>query len=433
MKCWVLQSFSILLLVWQGSVVFAQTTTELPRIAHAGGQVDGATYTNSIEALEENYGIGFRAFEIDFSWTSDEQLVCLHDWEKSFERSFRRKPNSKVSLGEFETLVRRRSEFTKCTLASLMRWMSDHPDAILVTDVKERNLAALEHISQYYPQLISRVVPQIYQPDEYAAVKRAGYEKIIWTLYLFAGGTETVLETAQSMELWAVTIDTNRAGQGLGRELSQVGIPTYVHTINDYADFLFFKSEGVSEIYTDRLSQELELELVSEGDISIEDSELYQSREAKSQELRDRINRFYRNSEIHFSIEVDFVEANTITNHLTIQDSDPDKLQISVTGNDPYLIFPLLRDPQRELQVYIQLEVPDDTVVELFYTTRSQPEFVPELVVSERVVKGSNEIVFSLDESDRINRLRLDPGIIPGNYRIERLEVRSDCLLCLFR
>ena len=71
-----------------GSSASAQLNPDLPRIAHAGGQVNGATYTNSLEALEENYQAGFRAFEIDFSFTSDRQLVCLHDWEESFTRSF---------------------------------------------------------------------------------------------------------------------------------------------------------------------------------------------------------------------------------------------------------------------------------------------------------------------------------------------------------
>jgi glycerophosphoryl diester phosphodiesterase len=34
-----------------------------------------------LEALNENYGKGFRFFEIDFSWTSDGKLVAIHDWQ----------------------------------------------------------------------------------------------------------------------------------------------------------------------------------------------------------------------------------------------------------------------------------------------------------------------------------------------------------------
>ena len=58
----------------------SQGALQRPRIAHAGGQFNGATYTNSLEALDQNYEAGFRAFEIDLSFTSDGELVCLHDW-----------------------------------------------------------------------------------------------------------------------------------------------------------------------------------------------------------------------------------------------------------------------------------------------------------------------------------------------------------------
>jgi glycerophosphoryl diester phosphodiesterase len=55
-------------------------------IAHAGGTLfdrDGAmlTYTNSKEAIEQNYRRGHRVFEIDFSLTRDGYLAAVHDWE----------------------------------------------------------------------------------------------------------------------------------------------------------------------------------------------------------------------------------------------------------------------------------------------------------------------------------------------------------------
>ena len=64
-----------------------------------------------------------------------------------------------------------------------MQWFADHPQAFLVTDVKERNLDALEHIGSNYPQFLTRIIPQIYQPSEYTIVRELGFEKIIWTLY----------------------------------------------------------------------------------------------------------------------------------------------------------------------------------------------------------------------------------------------------------
>ena len=51
-----------------------------PLIYHAGGGIDGLTYSNSREALEHTLNQGNRFVEVDFLFTSDGQLVCAHDW-----------------------------------------------------------------------------------------------------------------------------------------------------------------------------------------------------------------------------------------------------------------------------------------------------------------------------------------------------------------
>ena len=95
------------------------------------------------------------------------------------------------------------------------------------------------------------------------------------------------------------------------------------------------------------------------------------------------------------------------------------------TGNDPYLIFPVIENPKDRIEVYIQLDVPDSTAVEVFYSTQVQANFSAALRITERVRKGSNELVFQLSDSSPINRIRLDIGTVQGTYRIERFEMRS--------
>lgn len=56
-------------------------------IAHAGDGYREEMYTNSINALNTNKK-NFDLFEIDFVTTSDGELVCLHDWELSSNRTF---------------------------------------------------------------------------------------------------------------------------------------------------------------------------------------------------------------------------------------------------------------------------------------------------------------------------------------------------------
>ena len=54
------------------------------RIAHAGGGLGKTSYTNSYQALTVDIDNGFKYFEIDFTFTKDDQLVCLHDWKHNF-------------------------------------------------------------------------------------------------------------------------------------------------------------------------------------------------------------------------------------------------------------------------------------------------------------------------------------------------------------
>lgn len=419
------RSILVLLTLLVATRVGAQPAPGLPRIAHAGGQIEGATYTNSLEALDANYAEGFRAFEIDFSWTSDQQLVCLHDWEESFERSFGLPATVPVTRQVFEQLVNEHSPFTKCTLASFMDWFSDHPDAVLITDVKERNVGALTHISTNYPQHLARIIPQIYQPDEYQPVTELGYEKLIWTLYIYPGGTLAVLENLPDMELWAVTMNTDRAQQNLPRELANFGIPTYAHTINNYADFLYLKSLGIDEIYTDGLSLGRERDLNDTSGLSLADSPLYKANEARKGDLAQRIELFFDLPTTHYSLAEDFDRASVTSNQITNLNLTAGRLEIAASGNDPYINFPSLENPASEIGIYIELDVPDSTVVEIFYTTQSNPAFSATHRTSERVAAGENRLVIDLNESSPITRVRLDPGTVAGDYLVKQFEIRS--------
>ena len=413
-------------MLWVSKASSSQSGLDLPRVAHAGGQLDGATYTNSLEALEKNYEAGFRAFEIDLSFTSDRELVCLHDWDESFTRSFDLPPASPVSLQEFERLVQERSSVTKCTLASLMHWIDEHHDAILITDVKERNLEALEHISTRYPQLLSRIVPQIYQPDEHESVKTLGFERLIWTLYSYPGGTQSVLENLKDMTLWAVSMNSDRAQEDLPRRLDELGIPTYAHTINQYADLLYLRTLGIDEIYTDSLTLSREAEFAGTGRLVARDSALLKAKEERDAARIERVRQFRALPRVLFTLNRDFRAAATTTNQISNLTMDSDHLEIVATGIDPYINFPALDDPVNELAVYVSIAAPDSSMLEIFYTTEDEPAFSAERRVSERLAAGANELVIGISESSPVTRIRLDPGTVAGLYRMQNFEIRAE-------
>lgn len=227
------------------------------RIAHAGGGYQGKTYTNFYEALDLNLSQGFRYFEIDFVFTGDQQLVCLHDWGKSFERRFKRPAKPIPTLAEFEKLAADFEPYTPCTLKGLAAWMKENPEAYIVSDVKGKrnNMPALEKMLAVLPDARRRLIPQIYQPEEYQPARDMGFEQIIWTLYRFPGDRKSVLTQLEKMEgAIAVTMPLRRAESSLPKKLAGLQIPTYVHTINDIEQAQKLVNELlVSEIYTDFL------------------------------------------------------------------------------------------------------------------------------------------------------------------------------------
>ena len=77
-----------------------------------------------------------------------------------------------------------KNNLTPLSFAGLADWLHAHPGATIVTDVKDDNLRALKKIAADYPDLIDRVIPQIYAFEEYEPVWNMGYRNIILTLYV---------------------------------------------------------------------------------------------------------------------------------------------------------------------------------------------------------------------------------------------------------
>ena len=131
-----------------------------------------------------------------------------------------------------------------------------HPDVYIITDVKENNLNVLRHIAEEHPEIVSRIIPQIYQYDECIPVRAMGYSNIILTLYCLPSYEEKAnakfnAEFAKKHQLLAVTAEQTLVNGKFVSEFVKAGIPLYVHTINDDSEYQRFLSIGVSGIYTD--------------------------------------------------------------------------------------------------------------------------------------------------------------------------------------
>ena len=92
------------------------------------------TGSNSLEALEHSYENGFRLLELDFSWTCDGELVCVHDWNAFYGRIL---DTDSPTLAQFEAVRDSTYGFTSLTLDHLIAWLREHPGVSIVTDIKE--------------------------------------------------------------------------------------------------------------------------------------------------------------------------------------------------------------------------------------------------------------------------------------------------------
>ena len=239
-----------------------KTNSKIPRIAHAGGN-KYKTCGNSYDSLNATIKDGVKYFELDFLLTKDYQLICSHDWQGFFSSNSISKMKEKPSLKEFKEINKKKSNCNLCTLEGLASWMKKNPQAIIITDIKDvqNNIKALKIIKKTISQSSKNIIPQIYNYKNYDIVKKMGYEKIIWTLYRyderqdgFLNSVENVAKHLYSKGIFAITMPKRMAYLGLGNTLKKIGVPTYVHTVNNQKEAnIFLNKWGITEIYTDKL------------------------------------------------------------------------------------------------------------------------------------------------------------------------------------
>ncbi len=101
-------------------------------IAHAGGIIDGFTYTNSMEALDLSYSKGFRLFELDILKSSDGEYVAAHDWEHWSEITgyTGNTPVDKQTFLSYKMF----DKYTPLDITAINDWFFAHKDAVLITD-----------------------------------------------------------------------------------------------------------------------------------------------------------------------------------------------------------------------------------------------------------------------------------------------------------
>lgn len=137
-------------------------------IAHAGGEVEGFIYTNSLEALNSNYSHGIRYFELDLKETIDGVYVGVHDWDEwKFKTGY--KGIIPPTHEEFmKTKIHKK--FTPLDINKINLWFNKHKNALLVTDKvnKPKEFLASLEISK------DRVIMELFTWESIIQAKNIG-------------------------------------------------------------------------------------------------------------------------------------------------------------------------------------------------------------------------------------------------------------------
>lgn len=245
---------------------FAGWQEENPLIAHALGESDGKIETNSKEAFLEAWGSGFRALEVDFTYTSDGVLVARHDFEAT--GSYYRLEQEAVAplVMDRDTFLNAKIVYdqTPLTAVDVLNLMVEYPDVYLITDTKNTDQATvqkqfgdLKKISQAieHPEVMERIIPQLYNEEMYDWVMGIyPFKELIYTLYLnYYPDYPKIAAFCAEKGIGTVTIEAARVTKEITDTLHGKNIKVYAHTINRYKQFEELMALGVDGIYTDRI------------------------------------------------------------------------------------------------------------------------------------------------------------------------------------
>ena len=235
-------------------------------VAHAMGQVDDYTGTNSLEAFQANYAKGYRMFEVDLSLTSDGYVVLRHDWSDGIQTGL--DPERVPTRAEFlEAPIY--GAYTPLAFGDALALLEMYPDIYLVTDTKETDedtvaaqftamVEEAEDLGMVY--LLDRVVVQIYTPEMQDVVEEIHhFPRYMLTLYqtTFYGEPDQFVRYAEACRergisdivIWHFLYDAQ-----LLPAAQRYGLRVWLHTVNDEAQAERYRSEGAWGVYSDRIA-----------------------------------------------------------------------------------------------------------------------------------------------------------------------------------
>ena len=234
-------------------------------IAHAGGGVDGLTYLNSVECIEENYPKGISIYEYDFLMSEEGDLIGTHCWE-SWAVGEGYWFDNRMTLEEYENTAIR-GGYTGMTFTNLLHMMQDdYTDITIIIDTKESNKEL------FYEQLVSearavdinlldRIIPYVYSPSMYNVLEEIyQFPTYMYAIYQIDATNEAVYDFLNSHEkIRTLAVGDYRADSMSAsyiQSLYEIGKRVFVHTLDSFEDMDIYVEKGIDGFISNFISEE---------------------------------------------------------------------------------------------------------------------------------------------------------------------------------
>lgn len=219
--------------------------SQLRCIMHGGGSMNSEySTTNSLESLYDSLADGFTVIEVDFSWTSDGELVCAHNLSEdmTYDEFF-----SQFLLGFLNPL----------SMPRLAEFLEQNPQVRIVADIKSKNVEGLRKISAEYPRLVGQILPYVNHLSEYEEIKALGYPQMILSTYQMSGGERKQvsenLQFAKKNDLLAVALeyDGTAVTEQYLQQAKKECVPLLLATVNSNETLERYVQKGADGFFTD--------------------------------------------------------------------------------------------------------------------------------------------------------------------------------------
>lgn len=230
------------------------------RIAHACGGIDSVDYTNSREALQNALDKNIKLIEVDFRFTSDNRLVCLHKWTNI-------KKKEPVEYKYFKS-YKIKGKYHTLTAEELLRTLAKYKDVYLIVDFKNEDIVDIYKeidrlclsLGRKGRLLRNRIIPQLYKDEQYDELKKIyDYKQWIYTTYKQhpeLNDYRRIASFCKKNGIQVVTVPAKKINDGIIHILKENDLHVATHTINKASVYNELKKRGVDIIYTDYLLDE---------------------------------------------------------------------------------------------------------------------------------------------------------------------------------